>query len=100
LTRSWLPALACALTLAVGVPSAAGHAVDDLIPAGATEPEIRAIETAMLGAEHAAEHAAARRSARLAERGETVRIDGTKMAYSSENVAAPRAGCFSVPFAI
>ena len=60
LTRSWLHALAaCALTLAVGAPSAAGHAVDDLIPAGATEPEIRAIETAMLGAEHAAEHAAA-----------------------------------------
>ena len=92
MTRSWLHALAaCALTLAVGAPSAAGHAVDDLIPAGATEPEIRAIETAMLGAEHAAEHAAARRSARLAERGATLRVDGTRMAYSSENVAAPRA---------
>jgi hypothetical protein len=45
----------------------------------------------MLGAEHAAEHAAARRSARLAERGVTLRIDGTEMAYSSEGVAAPRA---------
>jgi hypothetical protein len=80
-----------AAALALAGPGAAAHSLDDYIPAGATEPQIRAIETAMLGAEHAAEHAAARRSARLAERGVTLRIDGTEMAYSSEGVAAPRA---------
>ncbi len=81
----------CACLLALGVPAAAAHGVDDYIPAGASEAQIRAIETALLGPEHAAEHAAARRSARLAERGVTVRVDGTLMAYSSEAVAAPAA---------
>ena len=93
LARIGVYALAAGVcTLGLGVPPAsASHPIDDLIPAGAKEADIRAIETAVLGAEHAAEHAAARRSARLAERGATVRVNGTKMAYSSEDVAAPRA---------
>jgi hypothetical protein len=50
---------ASACLLALGVPTAtASHEVDDLIPAGATEADLRAIETALLGPEHAAEHAA------------------------------------------
>ncbi len=86
-----LAASACLLALWAVPAATASHYVDDLIPAGASEADIRAIETALLGPEHAAEHAAARRSARLAERGVTVRVDGTLMAYSSEAVAAPAA---------
>ncbi len=77
--------------LALGPPPVAAHDLGGYIPAGASEAETRAIETTMLGPEHAAEHAAARRSSRLAERGVTMRVDGTQMAYSSEEAAAPRA---------
>ena len=70
--------------LAVGIAPAEAHDVDDLIPAGAGESEIRAIETAVLGAEHAAEHAAARKLERRAARGKLPQ-ETARAALSSED---------------
>jgi hypothetical protein len=82
-------AAACLLT--VGLPSgAAAHGTDDLIPAGATESDIRAIETAELGPEHAAEHAALRRLYRRAARGD-LELGSGRIALSSEEIQAPDA---------
>ena len=80
-----------AALLTVGIGSdAAAHDVDDLIPAGATESDMRVFETAVLGPQHAAEHAALRRLERRAARGE-LELGSGRTALSSEGVAAPRA---------
>ena len=70
--------------------NAAAHGADDLIPAGATESDIRAIETAELGPEHAAEHAALRALYRRAARGD-LKLGSGRIALSSEGVVAPAA---------
>jgi Domain of unknown function (DUF1929) len=65
------------------VPAASpAHDADDLLSAGATEAEMRAIETAMLGPEHAAEHAAARSALRRAASGDLP--EKPRQAISSE----------------
>ncbi len=91
-TRRTLPAVASvAALLAVGIAPAEAHDVGDLIPAGAGESEIRAIETAVLGAEHAAEHAAARKLERRAARGKLPQ-ETARAALSSEDATVARAG--------
>ena len=78
---------------ALAAPSVAGaqsgdaYQFDDLLPAGATEADVRAMESMMLGPEHAAEHAAAR----AADRGDGSRAvgpGGAEMALSSEDAPA------------
>ena len=78
---------------ALAAPSVAGaqsgdaYQFDDLLPAGATEADVRAMESMMLGPEHAAEHAAVR----AADRGDGSRAvgpGGAEMALSSEDAPA------------
>ena len=78
------------LLLTLGAAPAASH-TDDLVPAGANEADLRAIEAAALGAEHAAEHAAARRTARRVAEGELDVPGEPQLTLSSEAVAAPAA---------
>jgi hypothetical protein len=85
----WTLAVSACLALSFAA-NAAAHGADDLIPAGATESDIRAIETAELGPEHAAEHAALRALYRRAARGD-LKLGSGRIALSSEGVAAPAA---------
>ena len=80
-------AAACLLVLAVPMvtaPQSHAHGVDDLLPAGASPADLRALETMMLGAEHAAEHAAARRA-------DPADVDDPRAALSSEGAVVARA---------
>jgi hypothetical protein len=77
--------------LVAAVPATSpAHDADDLLSAGATEAEMRAIETALLGPEHAAEHAAARAALRPAARGDLT--ETSRAAISSEGAPVRAAG--------
>jgi hypothetical protein len=80
-----------ALLAALGLCSqATAHTGDDLVPAGASESDLRAYETVTLGPEHAAEHAALRELERRAARGD-LKLGSGQVALSSEGVKAPAA---------
>jgi hypothetical protein len=89
LLRRLAAVAASTLALAAAVPATThAHDADDLLPAGATEAEMRAIETALLGPEHAAEHAAARAALRRAARGDLTETSGAAMESEGAPVRA------------